>query len=415
MAKYYLCFECENEYGKKEVYPLLRASLDIIDMYTCYCKDKKDLFDKLPDGKVVVDTPMQKLSLPGVKGFINEHFDLNKNEYSFYIREDNGSNVRKGKKKIPILYSDNRDVVYINKGTEKDELLDILLKLKMSVSECNNANIRSLDKVDFEENKIKLDFFWELIKKIEKRNRTLIGMFEKNCGDYMPNRAYLLATSTSNLYVLSKEAKKNVMLRRELALDIKEVLKKLDDLKSVKTRLISKEESNERQKRKEEITKFSIRLIMENLSELLNEEKKYYNEKYSLDEEKESGKYVHEDDEANMENAITNDEVIAYNKTRTSKDINFNDTLDLMEKIESLKTQLLELNSSEEECNEVLRHASFVISLEEAKKRLSQIKSDKEKLVAKISELEYYFSELENGRASYSDAGFIIQKEDKKY
>ena len=75
MMSYYLCFECENEFGKKEVYPILHTSLENIDMYTAFCKDPKDLLDKLPNGKQIGNNPNTAFYLPDAKGFIYNHFN----------------------------------------------------------------------------------------------------------------------------------------------------------------------------------------------------------------------------------------------------------------------------------------------------------------------------------------------------
>lgn len=294
---YFLCFECENKLGKKEVYPLLCTSLEFIDMYTVFCKDKEDLLRKLPDGKQIGDNPNSTFYLPDVKGFIYEHFNLEDKNYEFYLREANGSNVRKGRKKIPVLYSDDRDVVYLNKGTATNEMLGKLLDLEMSVAECNDACLKSLTGIEHKKNKIKLDFFWNTIEKIANRNEKLIGMFERHAADAVQNRAALLATSRYNLILLAEESKRDPMLRRQLALDIKEVYKKLDDLTNEKTRLISKDEAYDRQKRREQISKFRISKVMENMRDQLNDEKLYYEEKYNKKEVVEKYGRAREDDE----------------------------------------------------------------------------------------------------------------------
>lgn len=412
MAKYYLCFECENEFGKKEVYPLLHTSLENIDMYTAFCKDAKDLLDKLPNGKQVGDNPNTAFYLPNVKEFISEHFKLESNDYEFYIREDSGINVRNGRIKIPVLYSNDRDVVYINKGTDEDEILNKLLDLQMSIAQCNNARVRTLEGIEHKKNKIKYNFFSELISKLERRNNRLIGMFEKSSSDFIENRTYLLATNTNNLVTLSKEAKRNPMLRRVLTLDIKSVLKVLDDLTGEKTRLISKEESYDRQKRREEISKFSISKIMRNIDNCLSEEQAYYNKKYDLKSENEEFKYGSRNEEDPDNKEITAEEILKYNKERYkgNNNVTTNAILNLIERLTNERIVLDNLLLEEQKYEDVINHGNYTIKREVAEANLENIVKTKKTLLQKISELEYTIEQLESGQCVYSDAGFIVYK-----
>ena len=282
--KYYLCFKGTNKKGKEEVYPILKADINTIDMYTCFCSDKKDLIQKMPCGNKkrvfggVIETPM-------VRPFIEDTFDLEK-EYDFYIVEDNGKNPRNTRIKEPVMYSDNRDVVYINKDKDKRELLDILIGLKMSIEECNYAQLKSFDDNKYKHARIKYNFFREIIEELGKRNAKILDMFDENANEFTSTRVMALATSLSNLIILEKEANRDPILKRNLCLKIKDVIKEIDDLNEVKTRLISKEESLERQKNREKLnSNFSIGKIMQNESNLLYEEKKYINKKYGEKEE----------------------------------------------------------------------------------------------------------------------------------
>lgn len=412
MAKYYLCFECENEFGKKEVYPLLHTSLENIDMYTAFCKDANDLLDKLPNGKQVGDNPNTAFYLPDAKGFIYNHFNLKSNEYEFYIREDNGSNVRNGRKKIPVLYSNDRDVIYINKGTTEDEILNKLLSLEMSIGQCNDANLKSPTGIEHEKNKIKYDFFRELISKLERRNNRLIGMFEKYSNDSMQNRVYLLATSRNNLVVLAQEAKKDPMLRRTLTLDIKSVLKDLDDLTGEKTRLIGKEESYDRQKRREKISKFSISKIMRNIGNCLSEEEAYYNKKYELEPVLDNSKNGTRNEDEPEGKEITGEEILKYNRKRYegSSNSTVDIILDLTEKLTNERAVLDNLLIEQQKYDDAINHGSYEISRKVAEENLENIKQTKKALLQKISELEYTIEQIESGQCVYSDAGFIVYK-----
>lgn len=412
MVKYYLCFECENEFGKKEVYPLLHTSLENIDMYTAFCKDASDLLDKLPNGKQVGENPNNVFCLPDVKGFINEHFNLEINDYEFYIREDNGSNVRNARKKIPVLYSNDRDVIYINRGTPKDEILNKLLSLEMSIGQCTDANLKSPIGIEHEKNKIKYNFFKELISKIERRNTRLIGMFEKYSSDSIQNRVYLLATNRNNLVILAQEAKRDPMLRRVLTLDIKSVLKDLDDLTGEKTRLISKEESYDRQKRREEISKFSISKIMRNIGNCLIEEEAYYNKKYDLNPKIDNFKNGSRNEDEPQGKGITEAEILEYNRKRYegSSNVTVNAILDLTEKLTNERTVLDNLLAEQRKYEDVINHGSYTLSREVAETNLENIKQTIKVLSQNISDLEYTISEMESGQCVYSDAGFIVQK-----
>ena len=381
---YYLCFECENDYGKKEVYPFLTAPLQYIDMYTCFCSNQDDLFEKLVYNK-------DKTALTKVGEFITSNFKVEKKKYSFYIRkvlaekkEDaTVKNVEKARKKgtketeLSILYSDNRDVVYINNGENKNELLDILVSLKMSVSECNVAQMCSIDTEEYQKCKIKKTFFWKIIKKLEKRNKKLLDLFDSSV-HYSLDRATTLATNINNLILLEEETKKDVILRRELALDIKDVLIKLDDLDHTKTRMISKEESLRRQEKREENTEFRYSIILKTIGKFLKVEQEYYDGKYGVDEPK----TVRKEDELGV-------------------------------RIEELNSELLVAEEEIIRIEEKIKTASKS-EMPGLQKQLDDAKKTRDSIRNKIDEAEYTSEELRKGNFIFSDAGFIIDQKSKK-
>ena len=278
--KYGLYFEGTSKYGKKEIYPILIDKIDIIDMYTCYCKNGKELFDLFPNN-------------PNIKAFIYDNFSDDIDFYNedsdkyidkhFYVRKVPKKRIRTSDyKNMEVLYRKDRDVVYLNKLTKENEIYSFLSKLKLTISECNLANTKSINNKKVIEYKIKYEFFKNVFEDVQKRNKKLVDLFDDNACEFVNNRIYNLATNTSNLKLLSKEVRKDSILRRNLVLEIKDTLKKLDDLNGVKTRMLSIDEVDNRCKRREEQLYFNINKIFENMKVLLVDEIDYFNNKYNL-------------------------------------------------------------------------------------------------------------------------------------
>lgn len=309
--KYCLYFEGVSKYGKHEIYPILIGRLDLIDMYTCFCKDAKELYEFLPTRSPrkkneTVFEKQRRLQNPEVRGFIEDNFsgdidllDENSDKYigkHFYIRAVPPKRIRTSDfKNMEVLYRKDRDVVYINKLSDEDEILNILAKrLLMTPSEYNLARTKSINTVEVQELRIKLAFFVKVIKDIQKRNPSLISIFNESADlrgdDYADSIIYNLAVDISNINLVVKEARRDPLLKRQLVLNIKDTLKKIDDLNNTKTRLLLKSEVVVRENKRYDKLYFSLEKIKETMRVLLEEETNYFNKRNKLDDKKEEKK-----------------------------------------------------------------------------------------------------------------------------
>ena len=331
--EYGLYFEGKNKEGKKEKILLLKGRIDLIDMYTCYCKDGKELLDFLPTGASSYYLQSgSKKNTPNVKGYIYDNFSDDINMYDntsekyvdnhFYIKRVSG---KKLKERFDILYWKDRDIVYINRSKESDksktkkekesEIYYRLCDLSLTISECNDARIKSLENDDIKKYRIRYKFFVDVLNDVKERNPRLIDMFERNItfsNDLdITKQVYALASIKKNLKLLSEEIKRDAMLRRKLAIKIKDTLKKLDDIDNKKTRMLAKEETNKRHNERHEYY-FSLRKVYEVMDELFE---KHITKNNKIEEEirveKEEIPNIPEHlDESILDNAIMNETYI---------------------------------------------------------------------------------------------------------
>ena len=316
--KYGLYFEGINNSGKKEKYLIYEGSIDKIDMYTCFCSDAKSLYECLPKGdKTYYSSSFNcNRKTPNVKGYIDDNFSNDFTTYDkendkyidnhFYIKRVTGKGL---KEKFPILFWKDRDVVYINRDPKhlsdnrlQTEIYNKLCELSLTIPEFNTAvHLIISDSAHTNGEKklcIRYKFFQKIYNEVEKRNTTLVNSFDDNAEEHTRNVVSNLATNHENLRSLSVEVTKDLMLRRKLAMQIKDTLKIMDDVDNKKTRMLSKEVANARHENREKYY-FSLGKIYDGMHELLNiKEAKKDKKEEKLEQEKEvkvSSRPDHED------------------------------------------------------------------------------------------------------------------------
>lgn len=312
MAKelYSLCFLGKDNKGKETAYQIMYDEIDKIDMYTSAWSSPSLLFHMLPS--------FESQKIP-CKEYMKEEFGIISDDVkkdNFFICKKSDYEVAKLKnkdkikipdsKKNPVLYRKDRDVVYLNKfpideimtfpediRNRYDEIFSELLKLKFnSCSDyflSNKQTYRNYqDKKDIEIKREKRLFFEEVIEKTKKRNKRLLEMFDFRMIYFLKDKKYTkqntnglticLSTNRSNLKLISDETKKDMVLRRNLAMLIKEYRKKIDDInnRSYKTYLVSKYKLDKRQENNNEFG-FDLNEIRENIKNCLP---KYIKDKY---------------------------------------------------------------------------------------------------------------------------------------
>lgn len=270
MEKYVLCFKGKSKEGKNEIYPIFEATLKEIDMYTTYrlCYKPYDLYRCLPDS---------------VKSFLDNNLikdRFNNDSYNFFVRKK-CKDIRRGRTDLKVLYTQDSDVVYSN----WDDLHRAFLSMKVDFDSYGK---------DDEEIKIKKDFFADLNRVLIINQPKLAWLIDRNNEeskiDY-PNRTRSVTTNTSNIEIVARYVYKDYALRREILKLLKFYKKKIDNLEGKKTRLVDKKTLEQRIANR----KFHFPTAMLIINKMLEEEKKYYYNKYP-------NEYKKEDDKSKKEN-----------------------------------------------------------------------------------------------------------------
>lgn len=117
----------------------------------------------------------------------------------------------------------------------------------------------------------------------------------------------------------------------------------------------------------------------------------------------------------NNPSKITEQEIIDYNKQRLSQDQDSKEDneFELMTQIEELRSCLSQKKDEEVNLQQSLKTGGFTQDKDFVTAQLNIVLSDIKDLEKKIQKLEYYLCELENHNMVYSDAGFIVDVEDK--
>ena len=192
------------------------------------------------------------------------------------------------------MYRKDRDVVYLNKLLEEekralpeeirktnDEIHSSMLKFLMKQNEYFRSKketyVNKKDEKEVKSLKEKRLFFEEVIKNIRKRNSNLLEIFElwrirclkdpKYTKKNSRGLTLCLSTSRNNIKLVSTEAQKDLILRRNLALLIKKTRREIDDInnKEFKTYLVPKYKLDKRQENNYEFG-FNLETIRKNIN-----------------------------------------------------------------------------------------------------------------------------------------------------
>lgn len=256
--KYVLCFKGKDKDGKIQIYPIYKASLKMIDMYTCYklCYNASDLIRCFPD------------YVSGfIKGKLSNEIDISDLNKYFFIRKD-CKDIRKGRTDLNILYRSDADIVY----AKQEDIYSALYSLKLSIDDYK--------KDDFEI-KLKRTFFSELCETLFEKETELANKIDKNNEKNFNlceiKRFEGVAILPSNLKEISSFVSKDYILQRKVLIILKKYKKILDDYKHVHTRLVSSENLKQRIDNRY----FSINIANEIIKKCYEEELEFYYEKHT--------------------------------------------------------------------------------------------------------------------------------------
>ena len=310
---YSLCFLGKDNNGKEKAYEIMAMPIDKIDMYTSTWSDAKLLYHMLPSfkskGIPCKDYLKEEFGITSDDDITNDNFFICKKGDYEGARIKNSSQIKiADTKKMPVLYRNDRDVVYLNKllteeknslpedvRNKQDEIYDLMVKLKFNdwrdFSYSNiQAALDSESKKRIDIKKEKRLFFESVVKSARKRNPDLLETFDFGMIRYLKDPKYTrrningltlcLSMNRNNIKLISKETKRDIVLRRNLALLIKNTKRNIDDIdnKNYKTYLVPKYKLDKRQDGKEEFG-FDINEIRESIKKSLP---KLYKKKYDI-------------------------------------------------------------------------------------------------------------------------------------
>ena len=313
---YSLCFFGKDNSGKEKAYEIMSMQVDKIDMYTSTWSDAKLLYHMLPSFKSkkipCKDYLKEEFGITSDDDITIDNFFICKTSDYEYARIKNNDQIKiSDSKKIPVLYRKDRDVVYLNKlpleeknslpediRNKQDEIYMEMVKLKfISCSEFFDSFMNTYKDSESEKNiktkKEKRLFFESVIKSAKKRNSSLLEAFDFGMIRYLKDPKYTrrnvngltlcLSMNKSNIKLIAEEAKRDIVLRRNLAMLIKNTKKNIDDInnKNYKTYLVSKYKLDKRQDKKEEFG-FDINEIRESIKKSLP---KLWKKKYDIDDD----------------------------------------------------------------------------------------------------------------------------------
>lgn len=266
-----LCYRGKTKDNKEEIFPIYESSLRNIDMYTSYkrCKSKTELFGLLPsDVKNFILTNFDENGYIGIKG-------------DFFVRKS-CTDIRKGRTDLEVLYNYDSDIVYA------DERNLYLALYYFCISKEDNAA----------QARIKTKFFKELYDTVLKKQQKLLGLIDENNEknefyERYSNRLESVASSKSNLKIISEYISENYELKRKTLILVKEYNTYLYFIERKNISMVKSDELDYRIKNRN----FSISSAIMNMRKMLSYEKRRLDSKSNNKQKKSNNiSTIHEDD-----------------------------------------------------------------------------------------------------------------------
>lgn len=369
--------------GKRNRVSLATYDLIALQKYTAFCNGPHDLLKFMPNDKDF-----------SVRNFLELH--INKDDHdSFSIRTSDSNKS----KEIRTIYNNDADVLLVGMRTLEYRIEN---SFRLNIDDCVSGNI---------DNNIK-DVLIELYEKFNGRNLARAiddvmiskldadGFYDKRYEVAARNRWMFIGLSPKCRRALVKDAFLDDRKRIELAFLLKDNTGDLLPSMDSHEKGTAIEKLNEvlaRRKASSAYIRKSIRNNVLNLSLGLKSQ-------------------MDVPTKTTSPSVITEAEIIEYNKNRFSEeksDVLLERIIFISEKIENLKVTLEMLIQAEDELEKLLRQGSFLESDESIAQRLENAREQIKFKKREISVLEYELNELETGKTTFSDAGFLIQEKDK--
>lgn len=381
--KYVLTVEL-NVNGKKFLVPLATHDLITLEKYVSFCTDPNELLKFMPNDKTF-----------SVRSYLMRYLDakLSFDNDPFSIRTSNS----KRSNKIKMLYNSDMDVLLADKNVLCKKLINCF---NISVNDCVSGNISKEDETFLKQlygqfADKKFNYAIEEVR-LMKYNMDDPYKYDERYGVLFNNPWMFIAVSSQCSDAIVNDALKDDRKRVNFAFLLKQKAGNLlsDCSEAYKQKLVKTLE-NEVYGRcnSASVVRNSIR---KNVRNFMNENTP---EKMVI----------------NNPSKITEQEIINYSKQRLSQklDPKKDKEFELMTEIEELKSSLLQKKEESQNLQQSLKMVGFTQKRDFVITQINNVLNDIKTLEKNIQKLEYYLYELENNNMTYSDAGFIVEVEDK--
>lgn len=381
--KYVLTVEL-NVNGKKFLVPLATHDLITLEKYVSFCTDPNELLKFMPNDKTFSVRSYLKRYLDAKLSFDNDPFS---------IRTSNS----KRSNKIKMLYNSDMDVLLADKNVLCKKLINCF---NISVNDCVSGNISKED---------------------ETFLKQLYGQFAGKNFDYAKHKVRCMKYNMDDPYkyderygVLFNNPWMFIAVSSTCAQALVEDVFK-DDRKRINFAFLVKQRTGNL------LTDYSysnVKALNKNLEKQVcgrNNYASYVRNSIRRSVRKFMNENTPNEIVVNNPSKITEQEIIDYNKQRLSQDQDSKEDneFELMTHIEELRSCLFQKKDEEVNLQQSLKTGGFTQDKDFVTAQLNIVLSDIKDLEKKIQKLEYYLCELENHNMAYSDAGFIVDVEDK--
>lgn len=372
--------------GKKSRVSLANYDLIALQKYTSFCNGPNDLLKFMPSDKEF-----------SVRNFLLSHINQIKEDgYDPFSIRTSTSNKSK---EIRIIYNNDTDVLLAGMKTLEDRIGN---SFRLNIDDCVSGSIDSNIK----------EILIKLYERFSDRNLAraiddvmisklnMDGFYDKRYEVAMRNRWMFIGLSPKCRRALVKDAFLDDRKRIELAFFLKDNTGDLLPFMSSYEKSKAIEKLNEALSRRKASSTFIRNSIRNNILNLSSSLKNQENTCIKI----------------TSPSVITESEVIEYNKNRfleEKSDVLLERIIFISEKIENLKCILETLIKEEKELEKLLKQGSFIECDDSIAQRLENVRELIKLKKREISVLEYESNELENGKVTFSDAGFLIEEKDK--
>ena len=384
MKKKYVLTVNLNVNGKSFLVPLASYDLITLEKYVSYCNNPSELLKFMPNDKTFsVRSYLMR--------YLNPNLSFDNDPFSIRTSRSKKSN------KIKMVYNHDMDVLLANKKVLKDKLIG---SFSISLDDCVFGNISKEDE----------EFLKQLYGKFAGKNfdyaKRILSCMKYNMDDpYKYDERYGVLFNNPWMFIAISSTCAQAL--------VEDAFK--DDRKRINFAFLVKQRTGNL------LTDYSysdVKALNESLEKQVcgrNNYASYVRNSIRRSVRKFMNENTPNEIVVNNPSKITEQEIIDYNKQRLSQDQDSKEDneFELMTHIEELRSCLFQKKDEEVNLQQSLKTGGFTQDKDFVTAQLNIVLSDIKDLEKKIQKLEYYLCELENHNMVYSDAGFIVDVEDK--